>query len=138
MNPRRSGGRFKVPGLVAWGLPPRLGGTFPEGVGGFCCARFDVIFQDPSQVPEAPYGKFYFDRLRWMVAVMDDDDELLGFIASVLSYCIKNNGLSVKQGKAVDRIYQRVLEHHAAGYLDCQQIDDIESALVEREWSTLQ
>lgn len=72
------------------------------------------------QVPEPPKSKAWACHLRWMVAVMDADDSSLHFIASCLSHCVKNGGLSEKQERAVTKCLDRIMSAYNAEILECQ------------------
>lgn len=78
------------------------------------------------------------DILRWLVAVLDDDSEILPFVASVLAYCMKYGGLTAKQGKATQKIFDNAKEHWQAEYLDCQQVETEADLIAERNGRTLQ
>lgn len=72
------------------------------------------------QVPDRPDSLVWVDVLRWMVCVMDVHDTRLAFIASCLSYAIKNEGLTPAQARACNRIYERVQEAFFDRVLVCQ------------------
>lgn len=81
-------------------------------------------FKHPSHVPDYPETDFWVDQLRWAVTVMNDDDGALGFVTSVLAYCVDNDGITKKQGDAVGRILRRLRQESMAGVLDCQINDE--------------
>ncbi len=73
-----------------------------------------------GQVPERPVSNLWVDQLRWLVCVMNTDDNALHFISSVLSHVLKNGGLSAAQGKVAESVLDRIAKDHAAGILHCQ------------------
>jgi hypothetical protein len=73
-----------------------------------------------DQVPSLPTICTWPDALRWMVCVMDPDDSRFAFIASCLSYSVKNDGLTDKQSAACEKILQRVYAEYNEGILICQ------------------
>lgn len=75
----------------------------------------------PGSVPEAPQNDRWPDYLRWVIAVMDADDRDLGFMASLLSYCLDHQGLTEKQAKYARRIFVRVHATWLADQLECQR-----------------
>jgi hypothetical protein len=99
-----------------------------------------MIFKHPSHVPEPPDTSLWLDDLRWAVTVMDDDDDALAFVTSVLSYCVENNGITKKQGEAAGRIIKRLKREFLAGVLACQiPVDNDEAtSTTSQEVRTLQ
>ena len=97
-----------------------------------------MIFQASDQVPEPPDGGKWVDVLRWLVAVFDDDSDILPFVAGVLAYCLKYGGLTAKQGKSIERIFANAVEHWQAEYLDCQQIETEADLIAQAKGSTIQ
>ena len=59
--------------------------------------------------------------MRWLIAVMDDDDPDLEFVAGLYSYCLKQNGLTDRQGKYASKIFARVSAQFDAGTLAFQR-----------------
>lgn len=82
------------------GVPP----SFPD----------DVTYPpfDPVDVSAA--------ALRWLICVMDDDDQSMGFIAGCLSYAVLNGALTSKQMRGCEKVLDRVREDFAHLQLDCQ------------------
>lgn len=74
-----------------------------------------------NEVPDPPKSKAWACHLRWCIAVMDDDDDDMGFVASLLAHTCKSGGLTHKQARYAQRILDRIAAHHSGGYLDCQQ-----------------
>lgn len=58
--------------------------------------------------------------MKWMIAVMDNDDSSLHFIASVLSHCCKYGGITERQADAVEGVYSRLLNAFETGALNIQ------------------
>lgn len=58
--------------------------------------------------------------MKWMVAVMDDDDKSLHFVAGVLSNCCKYGGVTERQAAAVEKTYDRILTAFHSGALAIQ------------------
>jgi len=58
--------------------------------------------------PPIPSSTAWVDVLHWCVRVMDVDDPDLGFAASILSHAIKFDGLSEKQARYAQRIFDRL------------------------------
>lgn len=75
----------------------------------------------PPQVPDCPAGGDWVDHLRWCVAVMDADDDDLGFAASLLSYAVSKGGLTSKQARHGNRLLERIHALWLADALDCQR-----------------
>lgn len=75
----------------------------------------------PGAVPEFPQSTLWMDLLRWALVVMDHDDRDLGFMASLLSYCLDHQGLTEKQAKYARRIFVRVHATWLADQLECQR-----------------
>lgn len=71
-------------------------------------------------VPQPPTSNLWRDRIRWLVAVMDDDDPDLEFTASLFSYCMGKGGLTERQGKYAGKIFARVVAQFDAGTLSYQ------------------
>jgi len=81
----------------------------------------DIKFHLQShQVPSPPTSTLWVDLLRWTVCVMDPKDTRLAFIASCLSYAIKNGGLTDAQAEACENIHERVRDAFMDGTLVCQ------------------
>ena len=80
-------------------------------------------------IPDRPENSTWTGLLRWMLAVMDDDDKALPFIASCLSYCTKNGGLTERQAASCSKALTRITDRWSAMTLDCQaeEIDPDES-----------
>jgi hypothetical protein len=58
-----------------------------------------------------PPGSTVIQRLRWLVAVLDEKDGSLAFAASVLAYALRHQGdLTDRQRRAIDRISDRILD----------------------------
>lgn len=75
-----------------------------------------------DQVPHPPrYSDLWADWLRWMICVMDHDDDALPFVASILSHALKV-GLTERQGRAILKVQRRTLREYEAGVLNCQSI----------------
>lgn len=74
----------------------------------------------PSQVPAPPASAQWVEQLRWCMAVMDSDPDELGFVAGLISYAIKQGGLTEKQAKYAQRLLDRVTEDWEAGKLGFQ------------------
>lgn len=62
----------------------------------------------PAFPPAIPESTQWTDVLHWCVRVMDIDDPDLGFAASILSHAIKFGGLSEKQARYAQRIFDRL------------------------------
>lgn len=75
----------------------------------------------PHQVPDFPTSDRWLDHLRWCVAVMDTDDDDVGFAASLLSHVVTNGGITEKQVKYAKRIVERVRALWLVQQLGCQQ-----------------
>lgn len=73
-----------------------------------------------DEVPEPAEGLLWFNTLRWLMAVMNNDDTSLGFAAGCLSYLAREGGLTDRQAQACKKIKKRVLYDYQAGVLDCQ------------------
>ena len=80
-----------------------------------------MLFSD--QVPEPPEGTRWADWLRWMVVVINDDDNSIGFIAGCLSNIVRDGFLTDKQAKVCVKIQTRILHDYEADILDCQMND---------------
>jgi hypothetical protein len=76
------------------------------------------------QVPDPPSSQVWTDHLRWLVAVMDHDDSDLAFIASLLSYALKFDGLTEKQAAPANKILARVRRMWREDRLSVQQPSD--------------
>ena len=72
---------------------------------------------------DGPDGKRWIDVLHWSVRVMNVDDPDLAFVSSLLSYSIKNNGLTDKQVKYADRTLIRLMALRDLGELPGQLRD---------------
>lgn len=57
--------------------------------------------------------------LRWMLAVMDDDDSSLQFVSGCLSQFYKFEGLSSRQAVGCSRVYERVRQDYEHMQLSC-------------------
>ena len=83
-----------------------------------------MIFQHYDEIPAPLDGEFsWIDGLRWMLAVCDDDDRTMGFLAGLLANaCDHGGGLTEKQVAAARRILSNFLDRHSRDALDCQVI----------------
>lgn len=72
------------------------------------------------QVPSPPKSLAWVDILKLVVCVMDPDDTRLGFAAGCLSQAAKHSGLTEKQAKACQKIYERMLSDYRQQILVCQ------------------
>lgn len=84
----------------------------------------NAVFKD-GMIPDFPDPGRWSGLLRWMIAVMDDDDKALPFIASCLSHCLKNGGLSERQEASCYKVAMRLRDRWHAMTLDCQ-VEDAE------------
>lgn len=80
----------------------------------------NAIIAYKEMVPPRPSKSKWEHQLRWLIAVMDDDDSSIQFVASCLSHCIKNDGLTQRQAQACQRILDRVSDMWMRSVLDCQ------------------
>ena len=71
-------------------------------------------------VPQPPASDHWADHLRWLVGVMDFDDPALAFVASLLAYTVRYNGLTPRQERCAVRILERVRRMWAEKRLRCQ------------------
>jgi hypothetical protein len=62
-----------------------------------------------------------------MVAVAQTDDPDLSFLASLLHHSIERPGLTERQSKYAQKIYNRFVAHWRAGTLD-RQVEQLTSA----------
>lgn len=93
----------------------------------------------PHQVPDPPASRRWVEALRWLVAVMDDEDPSLAFVSGVLSYALQNDNLITQpQSDAAQDVLNRVCRDHMAGRLDCQQrppsVETIDTLLASTAW----
>ena len=72
------------------------------------------------QVPDYPDTKCWKTTLRWLLHVMDDDDNSLGFIASVYAHYLNRGSLTPKQSKSANAVLNRVWREFDRGILACQ------------------
>lgn len=79
------------------------------------------VFECPSQIPTRPSDERWAAQLRWALAVMDDDDKSMAFIASCFSNLLKYGGLTEKQAAACSRVILRIDTDFHEGVLDCLQ-----------------
>jgi hypothetical protein len=77
------------------------------------------VFEDPSQIPSRPSDQRWAAQLRWALAVMDDNDKSMAFIASCFSNLMKYGGLSEKQADACSRVIHRIDTDFHDGALNC-------------------
>ncbi len=85
----------------------------------------------PDQVPDFPDSSVWSVHLRWLVMVMDEDDAMLPFVASVYASCLKYGGrITHKQAQSVLEITYRVYEAWCADELQCCR-HDLESMRAE-------
>jgi hypothetical protein len=75
-----------------------------------------------DQVPEPARSARWVDHLKWAVAVMDRDDSDLAFVASLLSYSIRHEGLTPKQCHFARKIMDRLIAMWRENRLRCQNI----------------
>lgn len=61
-------------------------------------------------LPPPPDSNRWADVLHWCVQVMDVGDPDLAFTASILSHALTYDGLTDRQAKYGQRIYDRLLE----------------------------
>ena len=76
-----------------------------------------------SQIPGFPSGGRWTDILRWCVAVMDEGDDDLAFMASLLSHSVRFGGLTAKQVRYAKEIVERVHQQWEWGGLEFQLAD---------------
>lgn len=60
------------------------------------------------------------DVCTWMIRVMDKNDKSVVFVASVMTFFLKNGGISEKQFTSLQKVYDRVLEQYNRGGLVVQ------------------
>lgn len=70
-----------------------------------------------TDFPMPREGDDWINTIKWMIAVMDDDDPYLEFMASVLSQAIKFDGITPKQEAACARNLTRIKELYEHGRL---------------------
>lgn len=70
-----------------------------------------------TDFPMPKDGDDWVNTIKWMIAVMDDDDPYLEFMASVLSQAIKFGGITPKQETACARNLVRIKELYEHGRL---------------------
>ncbi len=73
-----------------------------------------------SDCPRPPTTRQWRDILRWLVAVMDDDDKALGFVASMLNHAIERDGLTPKQVIHAERLWMAYEARYRLGELESQ------------------
>ena len=72
-------------------------------------------------VPQPPSNGMWLDKLRWLCAVMDNDDPDLAFACGLLENCLKFDGLTERQARYAGKISKRIEAHFDAGILAAQQ-----------------
>ena len=70
-----------------------------------------------SCAPPPAEGGPWYAALHWCVSVMDVDDPDLGFTASLLSHAVQHDGLTARQAKYGQKIWQRLLGLYDRGQL---------------------
>lgn len=55
-----------------------------------------------------PASDLWIDQLRWCICVLPNDDEDMGFIASLFSYAHYHGGLTERQQRAARNVIRRI------------------------------
>ena len=75
-----------------------------------------------NNIPAPPTTGDLSDCLRWIICVMDKDDEAMGFVSGLLSFLCENGELTDRQSKSGSRVFQRIVRMYKTEILDCQVI----------------
>lgn len=85
------------------------------------------IFKTPSGVPDPrSIPDDWASALRWMLAVMDEGDTSMSFIAGCLSYVTKPSGdgqLTDRQERGCAKVFKRLMADYDTFQLDCLNVD---------------
>lgn len=91
------------------------------------------VFNEKGMSPPPPPAitSGWIERLRWLVAVMNEADRSLGFAAGCLSSCVARGHLTERQEAGCQAIWQRVTDAFFNIQLDCQDMDRARSQQVQ-------
>ena len=80
------------------------------------------LYQNADAIlPPDELNDTYFDQLRWMLSVVDENDTCISFLSGCLSYLTKPGAgrLTERQCQGINKVFARVRADFYSGQLDC-------------------